>query len=40
MAKGKGKMLPSKGKGKGKPVGKVPVKMPAGVPTKSGMGKC
>jgi hypothetical protein len=40
MAKGKGgKVLPSKGKGKARPVGKVPGKMPAGIPTKRGMGK-
>lgn len=40
MAKG-GKMLPSKGKGKARPVGKVPAKgkAPAGIPTKRGVGK-
>lgn len=44
MAKGKARSLPSKGKPKGKPVaaGKMQAKgkLPAGIPTKRGMGKC
>lgn len=44
MAKGKAKSLPSKGKGKARPVGGKRVeaagKMPKGLMGKRGMGKC
>jgi hypothetical protein len=43
MARGKAKSLPSKGKGKAKPVAAAKMqgkgKMPAGVPTKRGQGR-